>query len=127
MERIFCAEQINVPNDLPGLLKDYTKAAIRANPDDLLAWSAEYFRGKAGVASKELSAEDIENMRQLFNAYDRDGNGIMDKAELGTFIRQDLGYDIAANELDEVMATLDKDGTGRLEFQEIVQWWTGRA
>ena len=109
------------------MLKEFTKAAIRANPDDLLQWSRDYFREKAGVSQKELSAEEIENMRQLFNAYDRDGNGIMDKMELGTFIRQDLGYDIAPNELDEVMATLDKDGTGRLEFQEIVSWWSGRS
>lgn len=31
-ERIFCAEQINVPPNLPVILKELTKEVIRANP-----------------------------------------------------------------------------------------------
>ena len=30
---------------LPGILKDYVKAAIRTDPVDLLQWSRDYFRG----------------------------------------------------------------------------------
>ncbi|CAL4061308.1 unnamed protein product [Meganyctiphanes norvegica] len=33
-----------VPGPLPRILKDYTKAAIRTQPRDLLAWSAAYFK-----------------------------------------------------------------------------------
>jgi len=55
--RIFCAEQINVPDDLPSILKEFTKAAIRENPSlgetdpmaakmKLYQWSREYFRKK---------------------------------------------------------------------------------
>ena len=47
--RIFSAEQIEVHPELPGILKDYSKAVIRANPKDLLAFSAEYFRKTAGI------------------------------------------------------------------------------
>jgi len=43
MDRIYCAEQIEVPPELPGLLKAYTKEVIRYNPTDLVAFSAEYF------------------------------------------------------------------------------------
>jgi hypothetical protein len=39
--RIFSAEQIAVPPALPSILKAWTKAIIRANPDDVNAWSAE--------------------------------------------------------------------------------------
>ncbi|RVE58909.1 hypothetical protein OJAV_G00199010 [Oryzias javanicus] len=42
-DRLFCAEQINIPPELPDILKNFSKAAIRTQPMDLLAWSAAYF------------------------------------------------------------------------------------
>ena len=51
---IFSAEQIVVKPELPGILKDYSKALIRENPDDIYAFSAEYFRQKAGVGGEPL-------------------------------------------------------------------------
>lgn len=39
---IFSAEQIRVAEDLPAILKEYTKAVIRANPEDVVQFSAEY-------------------------------------------------------------------------------------
>jgi hypothetical protein len=41
--RIFCAEQISVPEELPAILKNYSKAVIRENPVDILQFSAHYF------------------------------------------------------------------------------------
>ena len=38
---LYCPEQIQIPAQLPGLLKEFTKAAIRTQPVDLLKWSAE--------------------------------------------------------------------------------------
>jgi len=35
---------IQIPSEFPGILKQYTKAAIRTQPRDLLLWSAAYFR-----------------------------------------------------------------------------------
>ncbi|KAM6224399.1 ropporin-1-like protein [Rhynchocyon petersi] len=39
----FCAQQIPIPPDLPDILKQFTKAAIRTQPADVLRWSAGYF------------------------------------------------------------------------------------
>ena len=39
VNRIFSAEQIVVKPELPGILKDYSKALIRENPDDIYAFS----------------------------------------------------------------------------------------
>jgi len=41
--RIFSAEQISVPEELPTILKNYTKEVIRNNPSDIIAFSARYF------------------------------------------------------------------------------------
>ena len=36
--RIFCAEQIEVPDALPEILKNYSKAVIRENPENNLKY-----------------------------------------------------------------------------------------
>ncbi|XP_003246483.1 ropporin-1-like [Acyrthosiphon pisum] len=35
---------IVVPDNLPEILKKYVKAAIRSQPEDIVSWSAEYFK-----------------------------------------------------------------------------------
>lgn len=40
-EPLYCAEQIKVPEGMPEILKEWTKAVIRAQPKDINAWSAE--------------------------------------------------------------------------------------
>ncbi|XP_053916802.1 ropporin-1-like protein [Cuculus canorus] len=42
-ETIFCAQQIKIPPELPDILKQFTKAAIRTQPHDVLQWAAAYF------------------------------------------------------------------------------------
>ena len=54
--RIFCAEQIEVPEELPEILKNYSKAVIRTNPDNLIAFSRKYF--------EDLKAERDKNKKE---------------------------------------------------------------
>ncbi|KAM9839677.1 ropporin-1-like protein [Aulostomus maculatus] len=42
-DTMYCSQQIRIPPELPDILKNFTKAAIRSQPKDLLLWSAEYF------------------------------------------------------------------------------------
>eukprot|EP00615_Pteridomonas_danica_P016266 CAMPEP_0114389438 /NCGR_PEP_ID=MMETSP0102-20121206/8665_1 /TAXON_ID=38822 ORGANISM="Pteridomonas danica, Strain PT" /NCGR_SAMPLE_ID=MMETSP0102 /ASSEMBLY_ACC=CAM_ASM_000212 /LENGTH=70 /DNA_ID=CAMNT_0001547351 /DNA_START=24 /DNA_END=236 /DNA_ORIENTATION=+ len=57
--RIFSAEQIEIHPDLPKLLKDYSKAVIRANPKDVIAFSAEYFRNLANIPGDPIPGSDV--------------------------------------------------------------------
>lgn len=41
-EPYYCSQQIHIPPELPDILKQFTKAAIRTQPKDVLAWSAAY-------------------------------------------------------------------------------------
>ena len=54
--RIFCAEQIEVPDELPEILKNYSKAVIRNNPENLIAFSRKYF--------EDLKAERDKNKKE---------------------------------------------------------------
>ena len=37
-EPYYCHQQINIPPDFPDILKQFTKAAIRSQPNDVLQW-----------------------------------------------------------------------------------------
>ena len=46
-QRIYCAEQIVVPDELPNILKHYSKAVIKENPSNkaqIVSFSAKYFK-----------------------------------------------------------------------------------
>lgn len=57
--RIFSADQIEVPQDLPAILKDFSKEVIRSNPKDLVKFSREYFENKC-VERKATGAEEAK-------------------------------------------------------------------
>jgi hypothetical protein len=65
---MYCAEQIQVPPDLPPILKAYSKAVIRASPTDLIAFSVEYFKkmvdtppvSSAGYRITLLELQDLQ-------------------------------------------------------------------
>ena len=42
--KMYCAEQIQVPPDLPGILKAYCKVVMKDNPKDLIDYSVKYFK-----------------------------------------------------------------------------------
>ena len=59
--RIFMAEQIKVPNDLPEILKEYTKAVIRAGcetPEQVIQFSARYFQDKVAQSAHAVKEEE---------------------------------------------------------------------
>eukprot|EP01031_Cornospumella_fuschlensis_P029980 gene29980-36214_t len=57
VERIFSADQIKIHPELAKILREYTKAAIRANPSDLYDFSWNYFKKKV----EEAEAKKVRN------------------------------------------------------------------
>jgi len=41
-EPYYTGEQIHIPSEFPDILLQFSKAAIRTQPTDVLAWSAAY-------------------------------------------------------------------------------------
>uniref|UniRef100_A0A8C2K1P3 Ropporin-1-like protein n=1 Tax=Cyprinus carpio TaxID=7962 RepID=A0A8C2K1P3_CYPCA len=42
-ESMYCGQQINGPPELPDILKQFTKTAIKTQPHDVLQWATYYF------------------------------------------------------------------------------------
>lgn len=55
--RIFSADQIVVPEELPQILKEFSKEVIRQSPNDIVLFSKEYFEMKHKAQQEELKAK----------------------------------------------------------------------
>ncbi|XP_074869324.1 calcium-binding protein 7 isoform X1 [Carettochelys insculpta] len=67
----------------------------------------------------EIPEDELEEIREAFRVFDRDGNGFISKQELGTAMRS-LGYMPNEVELEVIIQRLDMDGDGQVDFEEFV-------
>jgi Ca2+-binding EF-hand superfamily protein len=147
--RIFCAEQIEVPDSLPEILKNYSKRVIRENPEDLVDFSRKYFeelRAQRSQKSKnETENEKIEKVIEesemnqqeeidfeqfskeikqfsdyLFDKIDKDHSGFISKRELKKYVQNELGEDLSAKRIrKEYFEKIDFDDDGKIDRNEF--------
>jgi hypothetical protein len=84
----------------------------------LVKWVEESKRGRI----KWKLAEKFANGEDAFKQLDKDGGGSMDRIELSVGLRS-VGIWLTPNELTELLACLDEDGSGSVEVDELVEFW----
>lgn len=125
INRIFSAEQIAVPPDLPLILKEWTKAVFREHPSDLLVFSSQWFQeGEKVIQIEKIKEEQLTRLCRAFEA--RTASVKMRKADFKAFIMKDLAFQIPENELEDVLLDFDTENRGFLELDEIVEWFGHR-
>ena len=67
----------------------------------------------------KLTEEQIAEFQEAFELFDKDNDSLITSAELGTVMRA-LGLTPTDAELKELIATVDKDGNGKLDFAEFL-------
>ena len=87
---------------------------------------AEEAGAKVGGASApedsvvlKLSENQLEEFRECFNAFDKDGGGSIDSQELEALMKS-LGQEPTAVELQKMVDLADADGSGDIDFIEFV-------
>merc|ERR1712057_81498 len=72
-----------------------------------------------------LSEEQMEEIREAFGLFDADASGMIDVRELKAAMRA-LGFEVKNEELKKMVADVDNDGNGTIEFAEFLQMMTAR-
>lgn len=70
----------------------------------------------------ELTKEEIAEIRDHFDFFDNNGNGLLEEGE---FIKL---FKVLAPDASREMAirgflTIDEDGNGTVDFDEFLDWW----
>ena len=128
------SNEINVPTQLQGVLREFTKSVLRDMPDDILAYSKDYFVDKA--AEQRMSAYSLEpstskvymalpiaqqeEVEAVFKRYDVDMDASLTIVELKTMMSELGGLFGFSGEVDAstLMSLLDADGNSEISWQE---------
>merc|ERR1712094_137921 len=73
----------------------------------------------------QLSDEQLDEIREAFSLFDADASGMIDIRELKAAMRA-LGFQVKNEELKKMVADIDGDGNGTIEFGEFLQMMTGK-
>uniref|UniRef100_A0A8C6FU32 EF-hand calcium-binding domain-containing protein 11 n=1 Tax=Moschus moschiferus TaxID=68415 RepID=A0A8C6FU32_MOSMO len=80
----------------------------------------------------QLTEEQIEEFKEAFSLFDKDGDGTLTTKELGTVMRP-LGQNPTEaelqdmiNEVDQMIREADIDGDGQVNYEEFVQMMTAK-
>ncbi|EDO33580.1 predicted protein [Nematostella vectensis] len=68
----------------------------------------------------DLTEEEIAEYKEAFSLFDKDGDGTVTTAELGTVMRN-LGQNPTDEEIREMIKEVDEDGSGSIGFEEFLQ------
>ena len=65
-----------------------------------------------------MSAPTEAQLREVFDAFDQDGNGSIDAKEIRAVCDQ-LGLEADASDIEDLIKKADTDGNGKIEFNEF--------
>ncbi|KAI7726127.1 hypothetical protein M8C21_031007, partial [Ambrosia artemisiifolia] len=66
-----------------------------------------------------LTRQMKQELQEAFDMFDADSNGTIDAKELRNATRA-LGFEMTKEQIDEMMAEVDRNGSGAIDFDEFV-------
>ncbi len=69
--------------------------------------------------------EDLNRLKGVFDKFDKDQNGAIDREEFTEFLSA-IGKPMGAEQIARGFAEIDVDGSGVIEFDEFVDWYESR-
>ncbi len=76
--------------------------------------------------TKQADGEEAgDETREIFNSFDRDGSGGIDRRELARLLEA-LGQPLDEEELAVAFEVVDANGSGRISWAEFRAWWSAR-
>ena len=104
-------------------VESYIRDIARRHNKDWATYNILVQREKDRVNHEELVTQFKLELRDMFERYDKDGSGSIDRWELMDMIRSELCEPVSDDEIDEAMKVIDINGDGTVDYDEFVEWW----
>lgn len=86
----------------------------------------KFMKGKVtSRAYEQLTPQEIRDLKLVFDVFDTDKSGSIDARELRKAMRA-LGFKISRESIEEMIADLDADKSGSIEFDEFLEFVIAR-
>ncbi|KAI2463696.1 EF-hand [Annulohypoxylon bovei var. microspora] len=76
--------------------------------------------------ARELSSEEIQVFKELFDSYDADKGGNISVGEFAKVMAQGPGKAPTQAEVEKIIKEVDLDGDGQINFDEFITMMTGQ-
>merc|ERR1711998_185071 len=73
-----------------------------------------------GFNESELTKQQLHDIHEAFNLFDKDGDGAITAKELGEVMGQ-MGLNPTEDDLQDMINEVDTDGSGMIEIDEFIQ------
>lgn len=93
---------------------------------DLYTALAQARREKASTKKQRMTAEEKAQLKTVFDLFDADGGGSIDALEMKTVMKA-LGFNITKQQVEQMIAEIDIDGNGTVDFQEFLELLEGAS
>ena len=105
----------------PAISKAAAKHFVKAQElaDATAAEANSKGKGNSGSVIDKLTEAQLDEFREAFNSFDKDGGGSIDSKELKDLMAS-VGQNPTDDELAEMIRIADADGTGDIDFAEFV-------
>ncbi|XP_006814321.1 uncharacterized protein LOC102804730 [Saccoglossus kowalevskii] len=103
------------------------RAAAKEENDDRsdilrkLAIIGDYLSTIDQKLREQLTSQEIQDLKLVFDTFDRDHKGCIDSDDLRRAMRA-LGFKLTPRELDEMIADLDNDQKGLVTFNDFLEF-----
>ncbi|XP_071319489.1 calcium-binding protein 5a [Trachinotus anak] len=99
-------------------------AGERKSPEEEMSFGAAciFLRGGKNI-SRELADDEIDELRDAFNEFDKDKDGLISCKDLGNLMRT-MGYMPTEMELIELSQNINMNLGGRVDFEDFVELMT---
>ncbi|KAL9234993.1 hypothetical protein vseg_009799 [Gypsophila vaccaria] len=72
-----------------------------------------------------LTQQKRQEIKEAFELFDTDGSGTIDAKELNVAMRA-LGFEMTEEQITQMIADVDKDGSGAIDFDEFCHMMTAK-
>ena len=103
--------------DLKSFMESYNRIDLDSNTQ-LLEFNAKQY------VTSSLSEEDILQLKEVFDTFDYNGNGILSPNDLRNALMS-YGYNANKETVYDIIAEFDEDESGGLSFKEFLRMITG--
>ena len=74
------------------------------------------------MSTQNLTNNEVDRIKQIFNQFDKNKNGSIDKKELYT-LSIALNNPLSPAELQDFMRAFDKDNSSSISWEEFIDYW----